>query len=197
MDAVGADQRIALDLGTVREIERDAVTLLAAARGAAAEMDRIGLLRPHRVGEHLQKVRAVDRDIGKAVALDRLGAEVEQLPGLAGVPQPDFLARRVAGEALHRFEHAERMKGAIAVGADLDAGADLLEVGRLLVDVDVMAALEQRQCRGEPADAATGDQDVVLRPPPLIGPRHAARATPSPASPASARRARRPRRARS
>ena len=29
---------------------------------------------------------------------------------------------------------------------------------------DVMAALEQRQCRGEPADAATGDQNVTLCP---------------------------------
>ena len=64
---------------------------------------------------------------------------------------------------MHRLEHAERMEGAVAVGADLHAGADLLEVGRLLVDVDVVAALEQRQRRGEPADAAAGDQDVMLR----------------------------------
>ena len=54
------------------------------------------------------------------------------------------------------------MEGAIAVGTDLDAGADLPEVGRLLVDVDVVAAVEQRQRGGKPADAAAGNQDAML-----------------------------------
>ena len=56
------------------------------------------------------------------------------------------------------------MQRTIAVGADLDAGTDLLEVERLLVDIDVVAAIEQRQRRGESADTAAGDQDAMLRP---------------------------------
>ena len=55
----------------------------------------------------------------------------------------------------------ERVEHAGAVGADLDAGADLLQLGRLLVDLDVEAALEQRQRRGQSADAAADDDDLV------------------------------------
>jgi hypothetical protein len=54
------------------------------------------------------------------------------------------------------------MEGAIAVRADLDAGAGLLEFRRLLVDLDIVPAGEQRQRRRQAADAAAGDQDMML-----------------------------------
>src|SRR5580704_2519514 len=53
------------------------------------------------------------------------------------------------------------MKHAGAVGADLHAGAKLTQLGRLLVDIDVDAAPNERQRRREPADAAADDRDVV------------------------------------
>src|SRR5580704_2146486 len=53
------------------------------------------------------------------------------------------------------------MKHADAVGADLHAGAELAQFRRLLVDIDVDAAPQQRQRRGKSADAAADDRDVV------------------------------------
>ena len=77
-------------------------------------------------------------------------------------PVPDHAPRRQHLHALERVLEAQRIKHARAVRADLDAGADLLELRRLLVDLDVEPALEQRQRRGKPADAATDNDDLVL-----------------------------------
>ncbi len=104
----------------------------------------------------------MDGDVGKAVALDRFHAEVEQLPGLPGVPQPDRLAGGQHLDLFQRVLEAERMQHARAVGADLHAGAKLAQLRRLLIDVDVDAAPQQPERRREPADAAADDGDVVL-----------------------------------
>ncbi len=51
------------------------------------------------------------------------------------------------------------MQNARRIGADIDAGADLAERPRLLVDVHIEARLEQAQGRAEAADAAADDRD--------------------------------------
>ena len=48
------------------------------------------------------------------------------------------------------------------IGADLDAGADLGELRRLLVDFDLVAGLHQAGGRRQPADAGAGDENSVL-----------------------------------
>ena len=73
---------------------------------------------------------------------------------------PDFLALRLARERLQLVADAERVEHARAVRGELHAGADLLQLGGLLVHVDVDAVLEQRQRGGQPADAAPGDQNA-------------------------------------
>ena len=57
------------------------------------------------------------------------------------------------------------MQDAGGVGADLDAGADLAEHRRLLVDTDVEPGAQQRQCGGETADAAADhtDRNTIAR----------------------------------
>ena len=100
-------------------------------------------------------------DVRRAVALLRDRAEVEGRPGLAGVPQPRRLA---GGEELRRLERvleAQRMQHARAVGADLHAGADLAQFRRLLVDLDLDPAPDQRERAGEPADAAADDESFA------------------------------------
>ena len=53
------------------------------------------------------------------------------------------------------------MQHARAVGADLHAGADLAQLGRLLVDLDLDAAPQQGERAGQPADAGADDDDRI------------------------------------
>ena len=140
----------------------DAVGVLRDAGALAVEMDRVRLLAPDRVEQHGVQVAAVEHHVGKAVALDRHRAEVEQLPGLAGAPEPDFLAGDHHADLLDRLAQAQRVEHAGAVRADLHAGAELLELRRLLVHVDRDAVPDQRQRRGEPADAAADDCNALV-----------------------------------
>src|SRR2546426_2851047 len=85
-----------------------------------------------------------------------------QLPSLAAAPEPDFLAGRLAGKRLELPADAQLMEHARAVRSELQPGAHFLQLRRLLVDVDVAAAPEQRERGGEPADAAAGNQNTRL-----------------------------------
>ena len=58
------------------------------------------------------------------------------------------------GQPQH-LEHAEH------VGAELDAGADFLELRRLLQHLDRDALARQRERGGEPADAAADDDHLM------------------------------------
>ena len=160
MHAVRADQRIAGDAFAVREMQRDAASVILEAGAARIEPDRVGLERAHRIDQHLMQVGAMDHEIGRAVARDRLGAEIEQLPGLAGVPEPDFLAGRLAPDLAQRALQPEREQHARAVRRNLHARAELGELRRLLVDLDVMAVAQQRERGRQPADARADDQDA-------------------------------------
>jgi hypothetical protein len=54
--------------------------------------------------------------------------------------------------------HAQRVEGVEGVGPELDAGADLADLGRLLEHLDMEALAHQRQRGRQPADAAAGNQ---------------------------------------
>src|SRR4029078_1313487 len=49
-----------------------------------------------------------------------------------------------------------------AVRADLYSGAELLELGRLLIDIDAEALPDQDQRRGQGADASADDCNVLV-----------------------------------
>ena len=51
------------------------------------------------------------------------------------------------------------MQKARGVGADLDAGPDLANLPRLLIDMRVKSGSQQRQGRRDAADAATNDRN--------------------------------------
>ena len=50
----------------------------------------------------------------------------------------------------------------LGVGADLDAGADLAQLRRLLVDLDLVASFHQARGGGKSAKARAGDDDLAL-----------------------------------
>ena len=53
------------------------------------------------------------------------------------------------------------MQRAGTVGADLYAGAEFTELRRLLVNIDVDAAADQGERRGQATDAAADDGDIA------------------------------------
>ena len=64
-------------------------------------------------------------------------------------------------QSVERLLQPQGMEHARAVGADLHAGADLAQLGRLLVDLDLDAAQQQGERAGEPADAGADDDDRI------------------------------------
>src|SRR5258707_8626893 len=109
------------------------------------------------------QIGAMKNKVRRAKPLHVLVAEIEPVPGFAGAPVPQLAPLRPdlnLGEG--RFQ-AERKQNARAVGADLDAGADFLELVRLFVDLDIDAALEQGKRRSQSTDPGADDGDIFRR----------------------------------
>src|ERR1700733_462282 len=102
-------------------------------------------------------------DVRCAITLSRRRAEIEPVPGFTGAPVTYFARGRDDLNAGQGVPQAKRIQDAGSVRAKLDASSNLLENGRLFEHVDVDAALEQRQRRGEPAYAAANDYDLYRR----------------------------------
>jgi hypothetical protein len=87
--------------------------------------------------------------------------------GLAGLDLADLgfvecvVHHHVVGvdrAAARLVAHAQRVKGVEGVGAELDAGADFADLGRLLEHLHLEALAHQRQRGGQAANAAAGHQ---------------------------------------
>src|SRR4030095_12284818 len=98
--AVGAHQNVSIYRAGVFELQRHAGFSLLKADALRTEVDRRAFLAVHRALQHAQKIRTIHGQIRVAVALDRDLAEVEELPGLARVPDADLLAFGLAGKRL-------------------------------------------------------------------------------------------------
>src|SRR5262249_56053899 len=101
------------------------------------------------------QVGAVEHEMGRAEPLDAFVAEIEPVPGFSGAPVPQLAPLRPYLDLGERRFQAERKQDARAVGADLDAGADLLELARLFVNRNVDPALAQAQPHTHPTNPPT------------------------------------------
>src|SRR6056297_1474836 len=108
------------------------------------------------------QVAAMDHPVGRAEAADGIRAQIEQLPAFAGVPEPDLLARRLAHHGFECCAQPQLDQEAGAVRRDLDARAKLAQLLGLLEDPHPKAPAQKCQGRGEPADPASGDEDVLF-----------------------------------
>src|SRR6478672_1896405 len=99
--------------------------------------------------------------VASPVALDRVLSELEPFPSLARLPMAYFPARRNDLDARKRVREPERIENAGAVRADADAGAHLLELRGLLVDIDIDATPQQRKRCRKSAYAPADDGDRV------------------------------------
>ena len=127
---------------------------------AIAGADRVGAGGADGIQQNFVKVAAMHHPVRRAEPLDRGFAKVERRPALSGCPEPDFLAGGGADDPSHRRFQAERDQDTRAIGAELHAGPDLPQFGRLLEHAHMVAALDQRQRRGQTAQAGAGDQDI-------------------------------------
>ena len=96
----------------------------------------------------------------RAESLDAFVAKIEPVPGFAGAPVPQLAALRLNLNFSEGRFQAEGKKDAGAIRADLDAGANFLELVRLFVNLDINAALEQGQRRGQSTNAGADDGDI-------------------------------------
>jgi hypothetical protein len=75
-----------------------------------ARLHRIRRCLVDGVQQQTMQVGAVDEQIRMAVTLDRCRAKIEQLPGIAGAPQPNLFAGRLARDRLRRRSDAELIR---------------------------------------------------------------------------------------
>src|SRR4029077_12741392 len=163
VNAVGADDEVRPRNMAVGKARFRVLGRLADGDALFAKRNRVRLQPLHRLGQNAEEVAAMQHDVRRAVAFGRRRAEIEPVPGFAAAPVPYLARGRNDLNAGQGVAQAERIEDTGAVRAELDAGADLLEHGRLLVHLDIDAALEQRQRRGESADAAANDDDFGRR----------------------------------
>ncbi len=161
MYPVGADDELCPHAAPIDEAQADAVPVLLQARQLGAEHDGVRLRGAHSLGQDPVQVMPVQGQIGKAIERHRRRSRVEGLPRLARVPQADDL---LGGN--HRHPHHLALQTEVEehrgpVGAELQAGSDLAQFRRLLVDGDVTPPADQRQSGGQAAQPGPDDGDAA------------------------------------
>ena len=157
MDAVGADQQVDRDAGAIVEPGLDPIAPLGEVDEAMAEMDMLGWKAG---GDHRQQVGAMDRDVRRAVKLFAGRVERRLLQGAAVLPAALVRADRLHALAVEPGAEAEPAQYPRRIRPHVDAAADLGQLGRLLVEIDIKPGLAQRHRGGQPADAAADDTDL-------------------------------------
>jgi hypothetical protein len=139
-----------------------AVGGLLAVQDAGGGVQLDAAVRLHAVEQRLMHVGAMDHRVGVAEAGTERVAE-RNLGDRAGVGRVQHHHAVVEdGAAARLLADAERVEGGEGVRRELDAGADLADLGGLLEHLDREAAPRQGERGGEAADAAAGDEDGPL-----------------------------------
>jgi hypothetical protein len=154
--SIGSDQRAAAMSACGGN--RHAVAVELEVVNPRAETQRDGGIGADRFEQRRLQVAAVDHPIGGAAALRGAGGErrARQHARSPRAHHPQLLRRDRA--ALKSLAQPERDQHARGIGRELNAGADLREVLRLLEHRDRKSALRDRQRRGQSADARAGDE---------------------------------------
>jgi len=163
--AVGANERCGADELTSPGFHQDFIPLNFIPRDprAGAQLDQ--RLRLAAVEERAVDVGAVRHRVGIAEALGEALVERHVDHRLAARAVHEQQALDEHRLLLHQRADAERVDGVPGVGGELDAGADLAELLRLLQHDGAEALAREGERAGEPAEAAAGDHHGLLVPP--------------------------------
>src|SRR5436190_1907619 len=155
--AVRADQGGGGNALPAGNLDCDAIALVAKASHAraGAQLDRA--LLPAAVEQRAVDVGAVRHRVRIAEALREARVERDVDHRLAANPVHHQQVLDEHGLLLHPLADAKRIDGVPGIRRELDAGADLAELGRLLEHDDPEVAPRQRERHGEAADTAPGD----------------------------------------
>ena len=104
--------------------------------------------------DDVEHVGAVYHRVGRVIFLMETVIDRQFGDGFASDGIPHLQTRREHRPFVHVLGQAEVLEHAEHVGAELDAGADFLELRRLLDDVNRNALAGQGQRRAQSADAA-------------------------------------------
>src|SRR5262245_21039261 len=160
MNAVGANEHIALNATPVRKVEACGSAVLVMADHARAEMQCRGYPAFECCHEYAGEVGPVGCRVWKAIGGHRNGSQVKSLPCLSCVPHTKFAADRLGSHCHHRVHQPQSMEDTHGTRARLDAGADLSHLASLLVDLDVEAALCKCERRRQATDPTACDQHL-------------------------------------
>jgi hypothetical protein len=180
MDAVGADQHVDRDVRTVVEPCLGAVALISKTDETVAEIDVV-----HRKGRgnDRQKVGAMNHHVRRAVQLFAQRIERRPLQGAPILPTPLVSAKGTDALPVEARAEAEPAQDARRVRRHVDAAAYLRQLGRLFVEVNFEAGLQQRCGGGKAADTAADHRNserCAGHLPATSGPRVGGRRSPRP-----------------
>ena len=134
----------------------DGVASVGEADKAMAEMEP--LCRKARSDDR-EQVGAVNGHVRRAVQLLARRIERRPLQGAAVLPAALVGEARTHALAIQPFGKAQPVQDADRVRRHVDAAADLVQLGRLLVDIDLESGAKQRHRGREAADAAADNRD--------------------------------------
>src|SRR6266849_1605946 len=157
MDAVGADHEVGRDARAALEPGLDAVTSVGEADEAVAEVDARG--REAR-GDDREQVGAEHGQVRRAVELYAARVERRPLQRAAILPAPLMGAGGPHGLTVERSAEAEPIEDPRRVRPHVNAAADLGQLRRLLVDIDVEAGLAQGEGGSQAADTGADNGDL-------------------------------------
>ena len=155
-DAVGGDQHVGLDLDAVLELRPHRLAVLLDADAAVRQMHPLARHWPR---QHRVQLAAMEDVMRRAELTFDIGGEPRLGQRAAVVPAALMEERRSVGHPGAFLAETEPDQNARGVRADVDAGADLAEQARLLVDLHVEAGLQQADRGGQSTDAAADDRD--------------------------------------
>ena len=153
-DAVGADHGVGFDLAAIGKARHRDVVTRRRADAILAEMDDpVG----QRLVQDALQVGAMRREIGRSVFGLGHAPERSARAQARVIPGDRDLVDGLISIAQHLLAQAKCPQHLHPVRPDLDAGADLLELRRTLVDLHLDAALVQRVGGGKATDACADD----------------------------------------
>ncbi len=154
MHPVGADDGIGGLARSVGEAEQDGIPAPVDADQPLFEGDQ---LRRHGGEQRRVQIAAVHQQIGRAVSCLGVLPESQLEKILAAVPDAIGPRRRLEGEPAQQGLQSERAQDVHGVGAHLDAGAEALELLRLLVELHLGTLARQERRQRQSADAGADD----------------------------------------